>query len=29
MKECDHKWYMREEGIQCVKCLIIWEKEMG
>lgn len=28
MKECSHTWYMREDGIQCTKCLIIWEKEM-
>lgn len=28
MKECAHTWYMREDGIQCTKCLIIWEKEM-
>jgi hypothetical protein len=26
MKECTHSWYMREDGIQCIKCLIIWEK---
>ena len=26
--ECKHTWYMREPGIQCTKCLIIWEKEM-
>lgn len=25
---CDHTWYMREEGIQCTKCLIIWDKSM-
>lgn len=25
---CKHTWYMREPGIQCTKCLIIWEKEM-
>jgi hypothetical protein len=24
---CEHKWYMREPGIQCIKCLIIWEKD--
>ena len=28
MKKCDHTWYMREEGIQCTKCLIIWDKSM-
>jgi hypothetical protein len=27
-KQCSHTWYMREEGIQCTKCLIIWEKSM-
>jgi hypothetical protein len=20
---CDHKWYMRDEGIQCIKCLVV------
>ena len=29
MKECAHTWYMREEGIQCTKCLILWERDMG
>jgi hypothetical protein len=24
---CDHKWYMREKGIQCDKCLVIWQNE--
>jgi len=24
---CDHTWYMREPGIQCTKCLIIWESD--
>jgi uncharacterized membrane protein len=24
MKDCAHTWYMREQGIQCTKCLIIW-----
>jgi len=28
MKECAHTWYMKELGIQCTKCLIIWEKDM-
>jgi hypothetical protein len=28
MKECSHTWYMREDGIQCTKCLILWEKDM-
>jgi hypothetical protein len=27
MKECQHTWYMREEGIQCTKCLVIWESD--
>ena len=27
MKKCDHKWYMRELGIQCTKCLVIWESD--
>jgi len=26
--DCAHTWYMREEGIQCTKCLIIWDKSM-
>jgi len=26
-KECQHTWYMREPGIQCTKCLIVWEKD--
>jgi hypothetical protein len=25
MKKCSHTWYMREPGIQCTKCLIIWD----
>ena len=25
---CKHKWYMRDEGITCIHCLIIWDKEM-
>ena len=25
--ECIHTWYMREEGIQCTKCLVIWESD--
>jgi len=24
---CEHKWYMRDKGIQCIKCFVIWEKE--
>jgi hypothetical protein len=27
MKECSHTWYMREAGIQCTKCLVIWESD--
>jgi hypothetical protein len=26
MKECSHTWYMREPGIMCTKCGLIWEK---
>jgi hypothetical protein len=26
-KECQHTWYMREPGIQCTKCLVIWESD--
>ena len=25
---CKHKWYMREAGITCIHCLIIWDKSM-
>jgi hypothetical protein len=28
MKDCNHKWYMRDEGITCKNCLIIWKPEM-
>ena len=28
IKECSHTWYMRELGIQCTKCLILWDSEM-
>ena len=21
---CDHKWYMRDPGIQCSKCFEVW-----
>jgi hypothetical protein len=24
---CKHTWYMREEGIQCTKCLVLWESD--
>jgi len=27
MKECSHTWYMRDVGIQCTKCLVVWQKE--
>lgn len=27
-KKCQHTWYMREPGIICTKCLIVWEKGM-
>ena len=26
--KCDHKWYMREKGIECKKCFLIWKPEM-
>ena len=25
--DCKHTWYMREPGIQCIKCLVIWESD--
>ena len=28
MKKCDHTFYMRKDGIQCTKCLILWEEEI-
>ena len=24
---CDHTWYMREHGITCTRCLMIWESD--
>ena len=27
-KSCTHAWYMRKLGIQCIKCLIVWDKSM-
>jgi len=27
VKECSHTWYMRELGIQCTKCLVMWESD--
>jgi hypothetical protein len=27
-RECSHTWYMRELGIQCTKCLILWDRSM-
>ncbi|MEY2646300.1 MAG: hypothetical protein RL158_276 [Bacteroidota bacterium] len=26
--DCSHKWYMRDPGIQCVKCFIVWDISM-
>lgn len=26
--KCKHTWYMRKDGIQCTKCLVLWEKGM-
>lgn len=26
--QCQHTWYMRDAGITCTKCGLIWEKEM-
>lgn len=26
--KCKHTWYMREEGIKCTKCNLIWEPGM-
>jgi hypothetical protein len=28
LQKCQHTWYMREQGIVCTKCLIVWEKGM-
>jgi hypothetical protein len=25
---CDHKWYMREPGIQCIKCFEVWSNDL-
>lgn len=25
---CEHTWYMREKGITCTKCKLIWEEGM-
>jgi hypothetical protein len=22
---CSHAWYMRDAGIQCTKCLLVWK----
>jgi hypothetical protein len=27
-KKCQHAWYMKEQGIVCKKCLIVWDKSM-
>jgi hypothetical protein len=24
--QCKHKWYMREHGITCIYCFILWDK---
>jgi hypothetical protein len=24
---CNHTWYMRENGITCTKCLILWDSD--
>ena len=24
---CEHTWYMRENGITCTRCLMIWESD--
>jgi hypothetical protein len=26
-KKCDHTWYMREPGIMCTKCGLIWDND--
>jgi hypothetical protein len=26
---CDHKWYMREAGIQCTKCFEVWSNDVS
>jgi hypothetical protein len=26
--DCNHTWYMREKGIQCTKCFVLWDKSM-
>jgi hypothetical protein len=26
---CDHKWYMREAGIQCTKCFEVWTNDIS
>jgi hypothetical protein len=28
-KGCDHTWYMRDPGIQCTKCFLIWENDIS
>lgn len=25
----EHAWYMREKGIVCIKCNLVWEPSMG
>jgi len=26
IQQCQHKWYMRDPGIQCSKCFVLWDK---
>jgi hypothetical protein len=26
---CDHKWYMRDVGIQCSKCFEVWTNDIS
>jgi hypothetical protein len=28
MKKCLHIWYMKQNGIECTKCLVIWDRSM-
>ena len=29
VEDCSHTWYMREKGITCTKCLVVWDRGMG
>jgi hypothetical protein len=29
VEDCSHTWYMREKGITCTKCLVVWDRSMG